>query len=217
MVIWRVWARLSEVLRAPRWLLPAASLICHFGSFGTLLPWPLVRQPLYRVVGIAQTSSFHLGVYLPIAQPLGGLSTIWLFYSAAPLILPADFPATLPGQRRLKGYARPVWIGLFVTATLLSIKLGGGFSHMPWACAGQQLRLDQCLDAARSRLGWSTVAFVRDGGECTLELTRIIGVTAFMPRRRVPLLSSAGAGTLGAFFLHTFLTPFTGEPCRCRV
>jgi len=208
----------ARSLRAPLWLLPASSVIVHFASFGLLLPWPLRRAPLHRFLEADRAYEDHPQWYLPLAQPLASLCTMWLYYTVGPLVLSPNFPAALPsfvpfmsGNNGASHKALVVLMG--ATAWTIRSQVQD-FGDHPYQCAWKGWLPEQCIMHVHrlshsTNHGWSFAAALIDAGTYMLMIFILISIGALIPRQRVPLLTNAGRSPIGVFIVHIFLTPFT--------
>ena len=78
-------------------VLAGLALLAHFAS-GAHAPWPLVRNPESWLP--AANAMYHQEADHTIPM-LNKLAPLWPFYAVMPLLLPADFPASLPLQATL--------------------------------------------------------------------------------------------------------------------
>ncbi|EOD07129.1 hypothetical protein EMIHUDRAFT_96978 [Emiliania huxleyi CCMP1516] len=84
------------------------------------------------------------------------------------------------------------------------------FGSLPYACAADGIhRQPACARLAARGSLWSAHALFADALSICTQLVMLVCFAGLLPRRRVPLLTSAGQGPLAAFFLHIYLTPWT--------
>ena len=83
---WKAFGWLARKCHAPRWLLPLAACTMHFVSgWGTSFPFERLPKRNEKVWW-----------WLPTLKSPGGLTEFWIYYAAAPFLLPTRFPLELP-------------------------------------------------------------------------------------------------------------------------
>ena len=83
---WKALGWLARKCHAPRWLLPLAACTMHFVS-GWCTSFPFERLP---------KRNDQVWWWLPTLKSPGGLTEFWIYYAAAPMLLPMRFPLELP-------------------------------------------------------------------------------------------------------------------------
>lgn len=97
---WRAIGHVTHLhLRLPPWVVPAVSVAVHLLSGASMLPCPLVRLGGCGVGGSKIT-------WLPPLKSPAGLADFWVYYAAAPLLLPRRFPLDLPLTASIERLAR---------------------------------------------------------------------------------------------------------------
>lgn len=203
-IVYRSLAYLSARCGVRAQTLGAISVFVHFAS-GPLgwAPWPMQRGPLHRLDSGGWWTMVARA--LPLARPPADLCHLWMFYAAVPHLLPRDFPAT-PLPRHLP---RLVFAVVAVVAGMV-YRHTSAFGSLPYACAADGIhRQPACARLAARGSLWSAHALFADALSICTQLVMLVCFAGLLPRRRVPLLTSAGQGPLAAFFLHIYLTPWT--------
>ena len=148
MLLWSTLSYATARLRAgrsKRWtlLLPAISMVMHFGSWGAALPWPLRRFPTHR----HYTGPLRdLASLLPLAQPLGGFTHLYWYHACLPVLLPRGFPSELPFTHVVRcatpTRVRAFWMTLYPAALALHVLHPHlhQTSRRPYDCMGNGVR-----------------------------------------------------------------------------
>ena len=216
LLAWRMIAAIVASVRSPRWIVPVMSVLVHLGSFGTLLPWPLVRSPLH----LWHSGRFWLSAWLPTSQPPLQLHFFWMFYAVSPWVLGHDFPVQIPfgstGNSQARGRIRIMWavsLPLWVyIGDFLSSPQSGSYASRPYICSGSMTR-ESTLTCIRALLDtplwdqWSLEAAIMDILILSTTLGGCVALVACLPLRNVTGWTTIGVHSLGIFMAHLPLAP----------
>ena len=215
-------------LRIPRWLAGLGALASHFYcAFDDACPWPMGRAygERWSTASLPTQPAF---VMTATQKRLHGLrfTPLLPFYATLPVLLPADFPASLPTLpvRNLHGQqvARCVWAVLAIGGGVM-LAVPGATDHFPrsWylsAFHGNGERGVASVSAVwRSFLAFQSsqpdatkvtkAAFlIADGAHLIFTAALVVAVAAWMPRQP-SFLSRAGTNTLTCYMFHYMLFP----------
>ena len=188
-------------LHLPRGCVPALAVCVHLASYGTLLPWPLVRSPLHRLCRAEGDLACQLMRRLPLAQPPGAFAEAWLYYAAAPHLLPRGFPHALPLQHVLgPSRARLVWAAVGCLALACRVQQRALPVNLPYACLDLPTSTSRAVCVSRAveagAAAWSARAAAADLGGTALRLAFMVGVPIIGVQvgRRTLVQSSAHSG-----------------------
>ena len=194
--------------------------LCHAACYP-----PATAAPLHR-------AQVHASIY-PHVKPPGELASSWFFYAAVPYLLPSRFPLELPGQATLSAHygvaagarrARMLWgtLGLLLLLGHSNAvpNLRGTFVGIPYAyafCAYGSVISERKLTAVcsaslharaeRTPIVWGDMG--RDAFICAVVVAMLVAFVAWVPRRRVLLLTRIGTSSLYVYLFTTYFAVFT--------
>jgi hypothetical protein len=224
MVLWEGAAIAANYLKCKR-VLPVVALGLHFVCHTANCPFPFWRD--------GEIGELH-GVLPEFARSLEGnilpavfsrAVTSWWLFACAPMILPVDFPANLPGQdlvhwllvRRVSAprAARMFWITVLIaTIAWLSATLQSSMllpkEVRPYYVRQQSMYLHSTssYNSTTHRCStagcWTLAKFGDDLMGCAVQLTLVIGTCAAMPRG-ITGVTSAGSASLLFLVVHEYV------------
>jgi len=137
--VWKAFGWLARKGHAPRWLMPLAACTIHFASAWGY--YPLLRNKSWRQDGDAPDAPYW---WMPTVKSPGALTEYWIYYTAAPMLLPTRFPLELPRVPLLGRHVQPrlFWPllsallymnGRFVISAATTSSWWDLLDKMPWA------------------------------------------------------------------------------------
>lgn len=236
LLIWESIAYVSACCRC-RWLPPVASIVSHFVCFGGACAWPFQREPVFNIHTQRHTRLIpHVKPPGDLASTWMHYAAVPLLLpSRFPVELPGEaYLARRYGSPRGTIRARTIWRIIFVilldlhsirnpiNSNVMSPSLGGSMLSIPYAysrCAYGSIRPEPGTERTCSphdvhraaHFTWSFEHFAYDLFSCAVSAAFTVGLCAWMPQRRIPVLSKIGLSCEVIFLFGTYVTVFTDK------